>query len=92
LYSTYRKERISAFILIIGVVDGIIGGFNEHWTLLSLGVLLVITSATVRWLQIQKSQNSQTKELPKRYLSPSTSYNPLPTITIKKNMRTNRNN
>lgn len=92
LYSTYRKEPISAFILIIGVVDGIIGGFSEHWTLLSLGLLLVVTSATVRWLQIQKSQNSITKQSSNRYLPSSTSHTPLPTLKTQKDLRMNRNN
>jgi hypothetical protein len=82
--SAYRKEPISTFILIMGVVDGILGGFNESWTLLSLGLLLVVTSAAVRWLQIQKNQNTVAPQSPRRYLPPSKSLSPLPMLKSKK--------
>jgi hypothetical protein len=83
-YSAYRKEPISAFILIMGVVDGLLGGFNQSWTLLSLGLLLVATSAAVRWLQIQKTQNSLSQQTPRRYLPPSKSQTSLPMLKSKK--------
>jgi hypothetical protein len=82
-YSAYRKEPISAFILIMGVVDGLLGGFNHNWTLLSLGLLLVVTSAAVRWLQIQKAQNSVSQQTPRRYLPPSKSKTALPILKSK---------
>lgn len=83
-YSKYRKEPISAFILIIGVVDGVLGGFSERWTLLSLGLLLVATSAVVRWLQIQKTEHKVSQQTPRRYLPPSQSQIPLPILKSKK--------
>lgn len=86
LYSSYRKEPISSFILIMGVIDGILGGFSERWTLLSLGLLLVASSAAVRWLQIQKTEktNSVSQQTTRRYLPPSTSSNPLPTLKSRR--------
>lgn len=84
LYSAYRKEPISSFILIMGVVDGILGGFSERWTLVSLGLFLLVISAVVRWLQIQKNQKVVSQQSPRRYLPPSQSPTPLPTLKRKK--------
>ena len=83
LYSAYRKEPISSFILIMGVVDGILGGFNHSWTLVSFGLLLLVTSATVRWLQVQKTENSISQQSPRRYLPPSEGQTPLPILKHK---------
>ena len=84
LKSVYRKEPISTFIFIIGAVDALLGGFSERWTLLSLGILLVASSAAVRWLQLQKAQNFISQQAPRRYLPSSSSQTPLPTLRSEK--------
>ncbi len=84
-FSSYRKEPISAFILIIGVVDGIMGGFSQRWTLVSFGVFFMILSIIVRTLQIKKNSPSVTTQASRRYLPPSQSSMPLPSLT--KNQR-----
>ena len=84
LKKAYYKEPISAFILIVGVVDALIGGFNERWTLLSLGLVLVFSSAVMRWLQSQKINNSISQQPPRRYLPPNSGQNALPVLKSKK--------
>lgn len=69
----------------MGVVDGILGGFNERWSLVSLGVFLLLISASVRWLQIRKTENSFSANTSTRYLPPSRSQIPLPRLK-RKNM------
>jgi hypothetical protein len=87
LKSVYRKEPISTFIFMVGAVDALLGGFGERWTLLSLGLVLVISSVAVRWLQLQKAQNFISQPAPRRYLPPSPSPTPLPTIKSQKHRR-----
>jgi hypothetical protein len=89
LKSAYRKEPISGFIFLSGTVDALLGAFNERWTLLSLGIVLVIFSLTVRWLQKQKKpKKSLHSPIVRRYLNPSLSPNqstrqPLPELKRK---------
>ncbi len=86
LKTAYRKEPISAFILVVGVVDALIGGFNERWTLLSFGLILLVISGTVRWLQTQKVNQPLPQKPPRRYLPPSREEQPLPVLKSKKQL------
>jgi hypothetical protein len=80
LKTAYRKEPVSAFILVMGVVDTLIGGFNERWTLLSFGLVLLVFSVAVRWLQAQKVNQPVSQQPPRRYLPPSAGEQPLPVL------------
>jgi hypothetical protein len=83
--SIYRKEKISAFIFTVGAMDAILGGFSERWTLLSLGILLVIIGGWMRWLQLQKTNKTVSFPAPRRYLNPSRSdLTPLPPLKRKR--------
>lgn len=85
LKSIYRQEKISAFIFTFGVMDAMLGGFSQRWTLLSLGVLLLIIASWMRWLQMQKTKNIISSSNPKRYLNPSqTNLTPLPHLKRKR--------
>ncbi|MBL1209636.1 hypothetical protein [Geminocystis sp. GBBB08] len=81
----YQKEKISAFIFTFGAMDAILGGFSERWTLLSLGILLVIIGGWMRWLQIQKNQKIISVTTSRRYLNPARSdLTPLPPLKRKR--------
>lgn len=41
LKSVYRKEPIVSFLVIAGAVNVAIGGFSEHWSLMSVGLSVV---------------------------------------------------
>jgi hypothetical protein len=87
LRSAYRKEPISSFILIVGGVDAVIGGVGERWSLLSVGMLIVILGMILRWKQSQRSEAMATEEIPRRFLPPSSNHNPLPLLTSEKQRR-----
>ncbi len=88
LKSAYRKEPISAFIFLFGTVDVLLGSFSERWTLLSFGMLLVVISFSVRWLQIQQAEKRMKAPIAQRYLNPSKStMQPLPELTKQQNYR-----
>lgn len=87
LKAAYRKEPISGFILIAGAVDVVMGGVGQRWTLLSFGMMVVITALVMRWLQIQKAKEIATEETPRYYLPPSTSRQPLPMLMNEQERR-----
>ena len=84
LKSAYRREPISSFIVIVGIVDAVIGGVGERWTLLSFGLVIILIAAILRWWQGQKAQAIVTEEASRRFLPPSSSRTPLPTLKTKK--------
>ena len=81
---TYRKESVSGFIFILGAVDAVIGGVGGRWTLLSFGLLMVLTSALLRWYKLHKAETVVTKKSPRYVLPPSSSRPPLPVLTKNK--------
>ena len=81
---TYRKESVSGFIFILGAVDAVIGGVGGRWTLLSFGLLMVLTSALLRWYKLQKAENAIDNKSPRYFLPPSPARPPLPLLTKKK--------
>jgi hypothetical protein len=83
----YKKEPISAFLFILGATDIAIGGFDGQWTLLSFGLIIVLTAAGLRWWQIQKAQTVSIKQTSKYFLPPSSSRPPLPLLTSEKRQR-----
>lgn len=87
LRSAYRKEPISAFILIVGAVDAIIGGVGERWTLLSLGVSVILLATLLRWWKIQQAKAIISEETPRHFLPPSSSRTPLPMLLNEKQRR-----
>jgi hypothetical protein len=82
--SLYRKEPISSFILIVGLVDAVMGGVGERWTLLGFGTMLIALGVVTRLLQAQRIQPTPVEEPARRYLPPSASSQPLPPLTSKK--------
>jgi protein-S-isoprenylcysteine O-methyltransferase Ste14 len=87
LKAVYKKEPITSFLLIIGATDIALGGFEGQWTLLSFGLIIVLTAAGLRWWQIQKAQAVSVKQTPKYVLPPSSSRPPLPLLTSEKRQR-----
>lgn len=68
---TYRRESVSSFIFILGVVDAVIGGVGEHWTLLSFGLLIVLTAILLRWHKLRKAKAIVANKSPQYFLPPS---------------------
>jgi len=79
----YRKEPVSSFILIIGAVDAVMGGVGQRWTLLSLGMLIILIAAAVRWLQAQQTQVVIPEKINRKMLPPSSTNSPLPVLNSR---------
>lgn len=82
--SAYRKEPISSFIIIVGIVDALIGGFGERWSLLSFGLLMVVIAAALRWWQTQRKETELAESRVMPILPPSSSRPPLPMLSSTK--------
>jgi hypothetical protein len=87
LKTVYGKEPLTGFLLILGATDVAIGGLDGQWTLLSFGIIIVLTAAGLRWWQIQKAKSNLVKENSKYFLPPSSSRSPLPLLINEKRQR-----
>lgn len=84
LKSAYRKEPISSFIIIVGVVNALIGGFGERWSLLTFGMMIVALAFVVRWWQTQQQETELAQQPVTRFLPESSSRPPLPMLTTSR--------
>ncbi len=82
LRNAYRKEPISAFLLVMGSVDSAIGGVGGYSGLLFVGLGLMAGGLAYRWLQSQR-QRPLPEKVP-QYALPPQSSRPLPMLTIGK--------
>lgn len=86
LKSAYRKEPLPSFLVTIGVVDAVIGGLDDRWSLFTFGLGSVGVAIALRWWLLQQHRPEVPRQVPQRYLPPSSSPSPLPTLaTAKKN-------
>lgn len=84
LKAAYRKEPISSFIVIVGVVDAVIGGVGERWSLLSFGLVMVMLSVAIRWWQTQRRDTELADQPVTHYLPPSSSRPVVPMLSPTK--------
>lgn len=87
LKAAYRKEPISSFIVIVGVVDAVIGGVGERWSLLSFGLMMVMLAVAIRWWQTQRRETEFADQPVTHYLPPSSSRPVLPMLSANKRQR-----
>jgi hypothetical protein len=80
LRSAYRKEPISAFVITMGMVDVLIGGFGDNWSLAGLGLGATGLAIGLRWWLLQRSQVKLPETVAQYYLPPGVSRPPLPKL------------
>lgn len=86
LKSAYRREPLPSFLITIGLVDAVIGGFDDRWSLFTFGLGTVGVAIALRWWLLQQRRPYPAQPVAQHYL-PSTSSRPaLPELkTSKKN-------
>ncbi|XFA72340.1 hypothetical protein RYO59_000565 [Thermosynechococcaceae cyanobacterium Okahandja] len=82
LRTAYRKEPLSAFLLVMGSVDSVMGGVGGYSGLLIVGLGLVGSGLVYRWLQFQRQRPLPEKVA--QYALPPQSSRPLPMLTMSK--------
>jgi hypothetical protein len=85
--SIYRQEKVSSFIIIVGVVDAILGGVDQRTSLLTVGLTTVGVAIAYRWLTVQKYSEEIPEKSAKYYLPPQPDNSPLPNLNSKRNSR-----
>lgn len=82
--SLYRRDPLTALIVLFGSVEVAIGGMARSWSLLSFGVIVMAIAIALRQKKAKKSPVSQLrKPRPRAYLSPVASPQPLPELMQK---------
>ncbi|ACA98147.1 MULTISPECIES: hypothetical protein [Cyanophyceae] len=76
----YRKEPVSSFLIVMGLIEVVIGGVDEHWGLFTIGLGFVLGAIAIRWSRIRRDQRDLNRVLPRRYLPPTEVNVPLPQL------------
>ncbi|RMF22603.1 MAG: hypothetical protein D6756_10295 [Cyanobacteria bacterium J083] len=89
LRKAYRKEPISSLCLLFGAVNAVIGGVEQRWSLLSVGISVILLAFLLRLLQTKRTKLSPVakKNKPGYLLPPSESRPPLPHLVSHPNRK-----
>ncbi len=86
---SYRKEPIVSVLITMGIVDALIGGFDDSWSLFIVGLGTTGISLAWRWWCAQQRQPLHEEPVAQQqqyYLppQPSSSTSTLPMLSIPK--------
>ena len=84
LKSAYRREPLPSLLITVGVVDAVIGGFDDRWSLLTFGLGTVGVAIALRWWLLQQRRPYPAQSVPQRYLPSRSSSPALPLLTASK--------
>jgi len=84
LKSAYRREPLPSFLITAGIVDTIIGGFDERWSLFTFGLGTLASAFALRWWFLQQRRTYPAKPVPQHYLPSSSSRPALPLLMNSK--------
>ncbi|WP_016952123.1 hypothetical protein [Anabaena sp. PCC 7108] len=84
LKSAYRKEPIISALTTMGVVDALIGGLDDSWSLFAFGLGTAgIALALKVWVRQQRPPLPE-EPVVQHYLPSQSSSPPLPVLTVAK--------
>ncbi|RUT09213.1 hypothetical protein DSM106972_012660 [Dulcicalothrix desertica PCC 7102] len=87
LKSTYRREPVVSGLITVGVVDAVIGGFGDSWSLFAFGLGTAGLTLAFRWWRLSgQSRPSPQEEKPVKqlYLPERSSSTSLPMLSVTK--------
>ncbi len=84
LKSAYRREPLPSFLITIGVVDAVIGGFDDRWSLFTFGLGTVGVAIALRWWLQQQRPSEPSQPVVQRYLPSHSSHQVLPMLKVSK--------
>jgi hypothetical protein len=86
LKSAYRKDPIVSVLITVGIIDALIGGFDDSWSLFAFG--LGTAGLTLAWRFWKAQQNrplpKEEKATTQLYLPSRSSSSSLPMLSIQK--------
>lgn len=83
LKSAYRKEPIISVLVTMGIVDALIGGLDDSWSLFTFGLGVTGVALVLKLWRMQQ-QSIPEETVVQHYLPPQPSSSPLPIITTSK--------
>lgn len=84
LKSAYRKEPIISALVTMGIVDALIGGFDDSWSLFAFGMGTAGITLAWRWWRIQQVSPLPEEPVVQHYLPSRSSSSALPMLSISK--------
>ncbi|WP_414544979.1 hypothetical protein [Nostoc sp. CCY0012] len=84
LKSAYRKDPIISVLMTMGVVDALIGGLDDSWTLFAFGLGIAGISLGFKLWRIQQRQPLPDEPVVQHYLPSQSSSPTLPMLSISK--------
>ncbi|HYW18010.1 MAG TPA: hypothetical protein VE956_01635 [Nodularia sp. (in: cyanobacteria)] len=84
LKSVYRRDPIISVLMTVGVVDSLIGGLNDSWSLFAVGLGTAGISLAFKLWRIQQRQPLGDQPVAQYYLPSQSSSPTLPMLTISK--------
>lgn len=85
LKSAYRKEPIISVLITMGVVDALIGGLDDSWSLFAVGLGTAgFTLAFKLWRSSQQRPPIEEEPIVQHYLPSRSSSPTLPMLTVNK--------
>ncbi|MEH1767892.1 MULTISPECIES: hypothetical protein [unclassified Nostoc] len=85
LKSTYRKEPIISVLMTMGVMDALIGGLNDSWSLFAFGLGTAGIALGFKLWRFQQRRPLPEEPVVQHYLpSRSSSSTPLPMLSVSK--------
>lgn len=84
LKSAYRKEPLPSFLITMGIVDAVIGGFGDRWSLFTFGLGTVGIAIALRWWLVQKQSSEPSQPVVQHYLPYRSSRPEIPMLSASK--------
>ncbi|EAW47197.1 hypothetical protein PN465_15885 [Nodularia spumigena CS-584] len=82
--SAYRKDTIISVLMTVGVVDALIGGLDDSWSLFAFGLGTAGISLAFKLWRIQQRRPLPDQPVVQHYLPSQSSSPTLPILTISK--------
>ncbi|MBD2568564.1 hypothetical protein [Anabaena lutea] len=84
LKSAYRKEPIISALTTMGVVDALIGGLDDSWSLFAFGLGTAGIALAFKLWRMQQRPPVPEEPVVQHYLPSRSSSPPLPVLTVSK--------
>ncbi|NJM72244.1 MAG: hypothetical protein HC862_19855 [Scytonema sp. RU_4_4] len=84
LKSAYRKEPLISVLITMGVIDALIGGFDDNWSLFAFGLGTTGITLAYKWWRIQQRRPLPEEPVVQHYLPERSSSAALPMLSVSK--------
>lgn len=82
--SAYRKEPLITVLITMGVVDALIGGLNDSWSLFAFGACAAGLTLSYKWWRVLQRRPLPEEPVIQHYLPSRSSNSALPILNTSK--------